>query len=313
MTNPDDDKSLYLDPEVGRDLTARELAALDPERQKEIAKHWFLERYENPAENTPYETAEGGYIYIWGGPHDANEVLQTEFDGILSEDCLGEIADELETDCGTNQWASIPGSDDFDLSYLVSDFYPRFEKSVETVRRLLGQKINQNDESSFSALLYVNAITLLEAYLSDVFISLVVKHHSLLRKFVESDPIFKTQRISTAELFQQMESIPARVKSHLYVVPFHRLEKVQKMYKAVLEIMFPVGMTEILKAVQIRHDIVHRNGLTKEGAEITLSRTDVEVLLTHVEEFVTQVDKKVRELADSLEVPVLPLPPKPLL
>ncbi|HYR21475.1 MAG TPA: hypothetical protein VEP30_00945 [Chthoniobacterales bacterium] len=295
-----ENKTKYLDPESGRDLTAEELAKLPPEEQKRIIKHWFLEHYENPAENTPYESAEGGYIYIWGGPHEADEVLWSEFCDIIPENFLLEIAEELEEECGTDEWASIPGPEDFDLSYLVSDFYPRFENGVETLRRLLGQEIDENDQASFFALLYVNAITLLEAYLSDVFISLVVKHQSLLRKFVESDSVFKALKITTADIFRQMESIPVRVKNHLYVLPFHRLEKVQKMYSAVLGITFPPSMIEILKAVQVRHDIVHRNGLTKDGALIILPRADVENLLIHVEQFVSQVDREVRELAHGL-------------
>jgi hypothetical protein len=295
-----ENKTKYLDPESGRDVTADELAKLRPEEQKQIIKHWFLEHYENPAENTPYDSAEGGYIYIWGGPHEADEVLWSEFCDIIPENFLREIAEELEEECGTDEWASIPGPEDFDLSYLVSDFYPRFENGVETLKRLLGREIDQNEQASFFALLYVNAITLLEAYLSDVFISLVVKHQSLLRKFVESDSVFKAQKITTADIFRQMESIPVRVKNHLYVLPFHRLEKVQKMYSAVLGITFPPSMIEILKAVQVRHDIVHRNGLTKDGTLIILPRADVENLLIHVEQFVSEVDREVRELAHRL-------------
>jgi hypothetical protein len=298
MGEPSENKTEYLDPESGRDLTADELAKLPPEGQKRIIKHWFLEHYENPAESTPYESAEGGYIYIWGGPHEADEVLWSEFGEIIPENFLLEIAEELEEECGTDEWASIPGPEDFDLSYLVSDFYPRFENGVETLRRLLGREIDENDQASFFALLYVNAITLLEAFLSDVFTSLVVKHQSLLRKFVESDSVFKAQKITTADIFRQMESIPVRVKNHLYVLPFHRLDKVQKMYSAVLGITFPASMIEILKAVQVRHDIVHRNGLTKDGTLIVLPRADVENLLMHVEQFVSQVDRDVRELAD---------------
>jgi len=30
---------------------------------------WFLANFENPAECTPYESAEGGYQWIWGGPY----------------------------------------------------------------------------------------------------------------------------------------------------------------------------------------------------------------------------------------------------
>ena len=31
--------------------------------------------FEDPANETPYESSEGGYIYIWGGPYDALEQL----------------------------------------------------------------------------------------------------------------------------------------------------------------------------------------------------------------------------------------------
>jgi len=317
MGDTSENESGYLEPESGRDLTAKELRALDPEQQKRIVKHWFLERYENPAQNTPYDSAEGGYIYIWGGPHDTDEVLQSEFHQIISEDFLEQIAGELEEESGTGEWASIPGREDFelDLDYGVSDFYPRFEGSVEVVRRLLREKINESEQAAFFALLYVNAITLLEAYLADVFISLVVKHLLLLRKFVESDPIFEEQKIATADIFHHMDSIPSRVKNHLHVLPFHRLEKVQAMYSSVMGIKFPASMTEIIKAVQIRHDVVHRNGLTKDGAAIVLSRTEVENLLMHVEQFVSAVDKKVRDLVDGLDSPELtdvPIHPQPL-
>jgi hypothetical protein len=306
----------YLDPETGRDVSAADLKALQPDDQKRIIKYWFLEHYENPAENTPYETAEGGYIYIWGGPHDADQVLQEEFSEGFSEEFLSEIADELEEECGTNEWASIPGTEDFDLSYLVSEFHPRFQASVETIRGLRNENINDSSKRAFFALLYANVITVLEAYLSDVFISLIVRNETLLRKFVESDPLFREQKIPTAEIFRHMESIPARVKGHLYVLPFHRLEKVQRMYAAVLQITFPAGMAEILKAVHIRHDIVHRNCVTKDGKEIVISRAEVENLLKQVEIFVGETDKQVLELVEKVEVsplPDIPMPPTPLL
>jgi hypothetical protein len=292
----------YLDLETGRDVTATELRSLSPDDQKRIIKHWFLERYENPAENTPYDSAEGGYIYIWGGPHDADQVLQEEFTEGFSEEFLGEIADELEEECGTNEWASIPGREDFDLDYPVSDYYPRFEASSATVRRLLNENINASDQPAFHALLYANVITLLEAYLSDVFVSLVLKHESLLQKFVESDPAFKTQKFSIAEVFQQHAALPRRVLDHLYLLPFHRLEKVQQMYLATFGIRFPDEMSDISKAVQIRHDIVHRNCLAKDDKLIVLSRADVERLLTTVGMFVNLVDGDVRGVIEQLEI-----------
>ena len=294
---------MYFDPEAGGDLTADEVAALPPESQKEIAKAWFLERYENPAENTPYETAEGGYIYIWGGPHHAGEILESEFHGIIKEKLLEEIAEELESEAGTTEWASVPGGDDFDVNEQVSEFYPRFQTSVDAVRRLLDHNFDKTDESFLFALLFVNAITILEAYLSDVFMSLVLKHPTLLRKFVEQDPIFKKQKATIAQLFHHMDTIPARVKDHLYVFPFHRLEKVRKMYASVLGITFPSGWADILKAVNVRHDLVHRNGVTKEGKSIITSLKDVQTLMTQIESFISSIDEKVTRLTESLITP----------
>src|SRR5262245_31613642 len=40
---------------------------------------WFHSNYEDPANHMPYESAEGGYQWIWGGPYDASDVLQDEF------------------------------------------------------------------------------------------------------------------------------------------------------------------------------------------------------------------------------------------
>ena len=72
----------YFDPESERDLTAGEIGELPPERQIEIAKHSFFQHYEDPVHNTPNESAEDEYIYIWGGSHYAHEVLQSEFSGV---------------------------------------------------------------------------------------------------------------------------------------------------------------------------------------------------------------------------------------
>jgi hypothetical protein len=50
---------------------------------------WFNANFEDPAEATPYDSAEGGYQYIWGGPCDANEELEQAF-----YDALGKAFDE---------------------------------------------------------------------------------------------------------------------------------------------------------------------------------------------------------------------------
>ena len=79
----------------------------DRRHRIDVLVSWFLERYEDPAELTPYETAEGGYQWIWGGPFYAGEVLSDRFPH-EDEAIVQDAADKLERD-GLIQWAPKPG------------------------------------------------------------------------------------------------------------------------------------------------------------------------------------------------------------
>jgi hypothetical protein len=64
---------------------------------------WFYENFEDPAQHTPYESREGGYQYVWGGPYDAREEVEGAFSGATDEEI--EVAvDEIQSD-GTFEWA----------------------------------------------------------------------------------------------------------------------------------------------------------------------------------------------------------------
>lgn len=52
----------------------------DARRNVDNMVQWFLERYEDPANGVPYDGREGGYQYVMGGPYDASDELQEEFD-----------------------------------------------------------------------------------------------------------------------------------------------------------------------------------------------------------------------------------------
>lgn len=82
------------------------------DRQKTIDEMvaWFLANYEDPAENTPYVSKEGGYQYIWGGPYDAGEALADEFPE-APEEWHEAAVERIEKD-GIFDWAPVDrGSD----------------------------------------------------------------------------------------------------------------------------------------------------------------------------------------------------------
>ena len=47
---------------------------------------WFLENYEDPAQGVPYDSGEGGYQYIFGGPYDPYDVLFDNFPDASEEE-----------------------------------------------------------------------------------------------------------------------------------------------------------------------------------------------------------------------------------
>lgn len=85
----------------------------DADQQEQIDKvvNWFFQHYEDPAVRTPYESAEGGYQYIWGGPYDAREVIYEGFSD-LPEWVVEAAVEQIERH-GT-EWAPIPREQDFE-------------------------------------------------------------------------------------------------------------------------------------------------------------------------------------------------------
>lgn len=85
--------------------TGEDLQSLEPDLQKEVMKAWFFRNFEDPAESTPHNSAEGGYQYIWGGPYDADEELRSEFEPLgVSDEVIDAVVEEVTED-GLFNWA----------------------------------------------------------------------------------------------------------------------------------------------------------------------------------------------------------------
>lgn len=254
-------------------------------------KEWFLRHYENPAHNTPYESAEGGYIYIWGGPYDALEVLLDQFGSDQEENLIELAAAELEAE--SSEWAKIPTIDDMDFGdEPVSIYLARTSESFKNIRAEL-TSTHKPRPAFLNALLFAHVISVLEAFLYDAFAS-KLKNDAYFRRFVESDPKFKEEKLSVADIFKTLDSLKPKASQRIQSIVFHRLEIVQQMYKATLGIELPSGISELLKAIQKRHDIVHRNCKDKDG-------TPFEVTAKEVEDLVSLTERFIRELSDRLD------------
>ncbi len=285
----------YNRPDYEGTITASELRRSGRETQLDVMRKWFHANYEDPVENTPYESAEGGYIYIWGGPYEPFEELEAEFGGVVPDKAIQELADELREI--TWDWTGHPEYEDVDDYFFESiaqkpEHRKSFEESITNVEHLLSLEVTDLQKQHLLRLLFVNVITALETYLSDVFISAVGNDKALLRQFVETTPEFKAEKIAVSEVFKTAEEIEKRARSYLMDVVWHHLNRVKPMFKDTLDLSFPDDMSDLFKAVLIRHDLVHRNGKKKDGGDHDISEKSVNDLIEKARSFVDHLDSR---------------------
>jgi hypothetical protein len=77
-------------------ITPSKLKKLGKAKQLEIMETWFRTYFEDPAQETPYNGREGGYQYIHGGPYEALDELSDEFGGVVPDERIAELAEELD-------------------------------------------------------------------------------------------------------------------------------------------------------------------------------------------------------------------------
>jgi hypothetical protein len=286
--------SRNFDPETDAWLTDADLRIADPEIQLRVMKYWFDQNYTDPVENTPYESAEGGYQYIWGGPYNAGEELRDNFDTVVPEEVIAQLVEELERI--TLEWTGNPNEFDVD-DYLfdaigISEVYrASLLTGITTIEQSLSVQMPESLRKNFLRMLYGNVIAAFEAYLFDFFISALKEKKGLVRKLVETNKEFRRRKIILSDIFKSHEQIEETVREFLLGLSWHNLPRIKPLYSEVLEIIFDDEVTrELMAAVAVRHDIVHRNGKTKEGVEVVVTHNDIRTLITKVNTMVKRIE-----------------------
>lgn len=149
-----------------------------------VMRNWFLEHYEDPVHECPYD--EGDYVFIHGGPYDAHDILASEFYEDKFEKAVTEVADELTSECPC--WSGKDdGSDYLAYQYEIIDYVDSenaFYESLEIIKNLLKIKISHKLYQNYVNLLYANVITTLETYLFDTFVKLATGNGQYTDKYI---------------------------------------------------------------------------------------------------------------------------------
>lgn len=191
------------------------------------------------------------------------------------------------------------------LSSLESEYnyYSIYTISINQVKETLEgiQEQKRSVKQLLYRLLYVNVIGSMEAYLSDTFIHAVLSSQEMKRKFTEKFKDFREEKFSLSDLFKIMDKHDRHIYKKLRDIIYHQLPKVSSMYKDILGIDLG-NIQEIMKAVVIRHDIVHRNGKDINGNLNEITETDILNLISKTESFIQNIERQLtREASNKSE------------
>ncbi|MES2056269.1 MAG: hypothetical protein V4564_10045 [Pseudomonadota bacterium] len=76
----------------------------------ETMETWFFEQFEDPQNETPRDGEDQAFIYVWGGPFEAPDVLHGQFGADFSESWINAAVERIERD-GTTEWAPTASGD----------------------------------------------------------------------------------------------------------------------------------------------------------------------------------------------------------
>lgn len=205
----------------------------------------------------------------------------------LSEDWNVEIAPwELERS----------EEDEYELGAIArnADYRMNFINELRDLDGLLGlETADTNLNGILLRQIFISIIGAVETYLSDAFINEVLSSSYYMKRFVQSHPEFKKQKISLSEIFYESLKIEEKAKTIMLGTIYHKLPVVKQMYQDTFDIKFP-SIADMQKYIVQRHDLVHRNGKTADGEQIIIDRETIDNLKMSATELIDKIDLEIK-------------------
>lgn len=248
---------------------------------------WFASRFTDPVNVLPYNSREGGYIWIDGGPYDARDEVECEFAGLVPDEVL-EKAIEIIEDTGIYGWSlADPYEKDYELN--IDDADESIRETRDSIGRLISLLENENQD--LNRLLFAAMISILETYLWRT-MSFACSYAGVPEKVLD------VLKVDMAEVSHNHLNLRERAERKLANVLWQRDDKVSSIFKGVLDMN--VSLDEFKQDKLTRHNIVHRFGRDKQGNPVYICENDVRELAKKVLEFCENLHENIKNVASSI-------------
>lgn len=176
--------------------------------------------------------------------------------------------------------------------------YATFSDSIDSLSRLA--MLDSPDAALQQVLyrqVYAGVVASMETYLSDTFINTVVDDKTLRNRFARATSDFAERKYKLDEVIDWERNSQTMIRKHLVDQVFHNLTKIGPLFTQVLKVNFPTGdkFADLQRIVDVRHNIVHRNGRTKKGLAIGLTVPEIDSAISNVRQFVEDIDSQIAQ------------------
>jgi hypothetical protein len=271
------------------------LISADEDHQVAGMAEWFGARFWDPANETPYISSEGGYIWVHGGPYDAREQLGNRFGGTVSDDVIERTAELLESG-GIFDWAptSLTYYDEEQDVFVDNRGEPtkRLQDRLEELLRVLALEGHEDVKATSRKLIFAGMISALETFLWETMVYWVDHDDETIPNIITKVPAFMCRELKLGQIFEAVKNLQADVRAYLQNLVWHQFEKVAPLMKHGLSIELP-SFRPFQDAIKRRHDIVHRSGHDAAGNAISVSEQELRDLSAKILDFATSMDTRI--------------------
>jgi hypothetical protein len=296
----DDDDLPDVPPDAYSDARRREidntwLAAAGENEQVAAMVEWFHARFWDPANDTPYMSSEGGYIWVHGGPYDATEELQSRFCGVASEEAIEQAIDSVQSD-GIYDWAPthLTYYDEEQDVFVDERNDPtlRLEERLGKIKAVLDLQGDADAIETARHQAYAGVVAALETFLWETMAYWVENDPTTVSNLITKLQVFSERTMKLGDIYSMNEKLKSEVKAYMQHMVWHRWDDVARLVKCGLDIELP-SLRPFIEPTKKRHDIVHRSGQDVDGNPVVITADDVRALSDIVLEFANDLDERI--------------------
>lgn len=192
-----------------------------------------------------------------------------------------------------------PAEDMWEDYDVPEDPHSIFVTSQRQLEELLERQGSDAGDAMLNRMVFAQHVSAMEAFLADTLINHVMASEKPLSALLKGNSDLNAEKFTLSEIVGQPDLVKSKVRDYLRSLLYHNLPKIDAVYRHALGVeVLPKGQdhSELMKAIHLRHDCVHRNGYDTAGNRLTVFTKD----------YIRGTAAKIRSLVDRVELATSP-------